>query len=409
MLKDFFVTGDLHSAALVIDGSVHWLCMPRFDSDPIFARVLDRNGGHFSIEAEGYSRNTSYIKDTAVLEHCFKKDGAEFTVVDYMLPRPIEECARHVFVRKIKGIRGRNIPKFVFVPTRDYAREPLEFEQDGTELRARKGDDDILLTLPQGTGVHRRGSDYLLETEIAEGEEKQLVLEYSVNGFCTGEAENHEDEVIGFWRDWIGKGRFVERYRDTLARAAINLKLLQFYPSGGLVAAPTTSVPVEMGGMRNWDYRYVWIRDAAFTLYGFHVLGYEEEAERFFRFLQDAVREGEVKVLYTIDGKEGPPERTLDYLEGYRNSKPVRIGNQAGTQFQLDAYGSIVDAYYFAQKRGIEITEEDAAIIRRMVEHIERDWMRKDSGIWEMQLPEQHYTYSKVMAWVGADRGSRMC
>ena len=222
-----------------------------------------------------------------------------------------------------------------------------------------------------------------------------------------------EKKTRKFWTKWVSKGTFFEFCREKLIRSAITLKLMQFYKTGALIAAPTTSLPESLGGDRNWDYRYVWIRDATFALYAFYILGYKDEAKRFFSFIEK-ISQGfdkkgfDLEPIYTIDGKKPPKEKNINHIEGYKKSKPVRIGNDATDQLQLDVYGTLIDAYYFMLKKGFRISKKKKKIILYLVDQIEKKWKEKDSGIWEFRENIKEYTYSKVSSWVGVNRVLRI-
>ncbi len=250
--------------------------------------------------------------------------------------------------------------------------------------------------------------------DVKDEESKSIILEYIVNGANSQvEQHNFEEETIYFWKKWTKKGDYFELDKDELERSMITLKLMQFYPTGAIVAAPTTSLPADIGGVRNWDYRYVWIRDATFTIYAFHILKCDDEALRFFSFIkriadQPDNKDFHINVMYTIWGEEAPEEKYLNYLSGYKSSSPVRIGNDATKQLQLDVYGALIDAHYFMTSKSIKTVEKDKKLLLKLLNKIEDLWNEKGAGIWEIRGKEHNYTYSKVMAWVGVDRILRM-
>lgn len=420
-IRDYFLIGDLHTAAIVsAGGSIDWLCLPYFDSSSVFANVLDSDkGGTFDVDMQGFRTSARYLPYTAIVETTFESDTS-FTLKDFMLPRPTEEVVPHYLVRSFTGTRGTTRIKLLFDPRPNYARQRSIFSRESDRLYGMRIDERTLwLHLPEGATAEPRAGKHGLEIsfDLAEGDTKQVALEYAVESRLQLAQRDLEKETAEFWRSWITEGNF-NFSREHLVRSAITLKLMQFYPTGGLIAAPTTSLPEEIGGIRNWDYRYVWIRDATFTLYAFFVLGFTKEAGKFFRFIeriaQDAKRcegdtcELDLSIMYTIWGQPLQGESTLDNLAGYRDSRPVRIGNGAAEQFQLDAYGSLIDAYYFMSKRGLPISEEGKEIIQMLVRAIAMHWQRVDSGIWEVRGGDQHFTYSKVMAWMGVERALRL-
>jgi GH15 family glucan-1,4-alpha-glucosidase len=420
-IKDYFLIGDLHTAALVSSrGSIDWLCLPYFDSPSVFASMLDaQKGGSFHIDMPDYAADASYVPKTAIVQTTFVSPHAEFEVRDFMLPRPTEEVVPHYLVRKFVGIKGTTTVKCTFDPRPNYAKQKMHFTQEGNRYYARIDDHTLWLHVPK-TGarvtIHRDSLE--IDIDIQEGEVKEMVLEYSVATRLYLQKRDLEEETTTFWKDWLSKGTFFDYARDYLVRSAITLKLMQFYPTGGLVAAPTASLPEEIGGVRNWDYRYVWMRDATFTLYAFYVLGFTEEAAKFFRFMEmiadhaktcvDDICDIDLSIMYTIWGQPLQGESTLDDLSGYRDSKPVRIGNGAAHQFQLDMYGSLIDAYYFMSKKGVAVGPNEAQIIRMLVRAIAANWKREDSGIWEVRGGDQHFAYSKLMAWMGVERALRL-
>jgi len=419
-IKDYSIIGDLHSAALVSKtGSIDWLCLPHFDSPSIFARLLDPNGGSFTLKTDGYTVSSYYVNDTAILETVFKNDTTEISIKDFMVPQPKYPCREHYLVRKITGIKGKADITFYFSPRLDYANiiPELSYDRQAQSINVPLVDNATLrLYLPENAQVAVKDGSAEIILPVAEGVSNEIRLEYvrfdeayEETTFETG----LEDHTMRFWEKWLSQGNFFPFCEDILKRSAITLKLLQFFPTGALVAAPTTSLPEEIGSEHNWDYRYVWIRDATFSLYAFQVLGFKEEAEKFFAFLQtiaeqSAEKQFDLSLMYTIEGKPVPQEKILENMHGYKNSSPVRIGNKAAEQFQLDVYGALIDAHYFADKREIKNLKIEKELILDLVKQIETLWQKKDRGIWEVRTGDYHFTYSKVMAWVGVNRALRM-
>jgi GH15 family glucan-1,4-alpha-glucosidase len=429
-IKDYFLIGDLHSAALVSkDASLDWLCLPHFDSPSIFAKLLDEQAGNFSVDPREYSITAKYLENTAIVEFRFKDTSSEFLLHDFMVPQPVDACDRHFLVRKFKGVKGESNITLFFSPKANYAKETYKEDEALKDqipilpwdskiepaliLKTQK--EILILYIPKNAQIVYTDKQYEIHLTIAENETQSIVMEYAVSTEdSTLENREFEKETEKFWKTWISKGQFFDFCKELLIRSAITLKLMQFYPTGALVAAPTTSLPEEIGGIRNWDYRYVWIRDATFTLYAFSVLGYKEEAEKFFRFIQRITEqcseeEFDISLMYTITGEPVPQESTLDYLSGYKKSKPVRVGNGAAEQFQLDVYGALIDAHYFTFKHQEQEKEDiHAEFILQLVDKIEELWQEPDRGIWEVRTGDKHFTYSKVMAWVGVDRAARL-
>ena len=421
-INDHFLIGDLHSAALVSKGaSINWLCFPHFDSESMFAKILDKKAGEFSvdIQKQKYDIETYYMKNTPIVKTKFRKGEDEFSVKDFMVPQPRNKVDSHILVRKIHAIKGDHEFRLIYKPKINYGKVSPQFFRNGTFLKfnlkeggnGRKG--KVILHLPKGVEVQIRRNSFVINVHIKKGETKEFVLE-NCTKMGNYKHKDLEKKTRKFWTKWVSKGTFFEFCREKLIRSAITLKLMQFYKTGALIAAPTTSLPESIKGDRNWDYRYVWIRDATFTLYALYVLGYTDEAKRFFNFIESiskkfSRREFDLDLIYTVDGKKPPKEKSLRHLEGYRNSKPVRIGNDAANQFQLDIYGSMIDAYYFMMSKGFKLSNRKKKIIMHLVDKIEKKWKEKDSGIWEFRENIENYTYSKVSAWVGVNRVLRIC
>ena len=419
-IKNYSLIGDLHSAALVSKvGSIDWLCLPHFDSASIFAKLLDPNCGSFDVLTDGYEVSSYYIKDTAILETVLQDKENEISVKDFMVPQPKYPCREHYLVRKITGIKGNCDITLHFSPRPSYGAivPALSYDKEIQSVDVPLEDNATLrLYLPEHARVSLKDGTAEIVLPIKQGVLSEIRLEYVRLDETYEKTEfdsGLEDHTARFWEKWLSQGSFFPFCEDILKRSAITLKLLQFFPTGALVAAPTTSLPEEMGGTRNWDYRYVWVRDATFTLYAFHVLGFKEEAEKFFAFLQTIAEKSaeenfELSLMYTIDGNSVPEERVLEHLSGYNDSKPVRVGNNAAKQFQLDVYGALIDAYYFASKQEITNLKIEKALILDLVKQIEMMWKKEDRGIWEVRSNDYHFTYSKVMAWVGVNRALRM-
>lgn len=417
-IEDYLLIGGLRTGALVSNtGSIDWLCLPYFDSPSIFAQLLDPSGGSFSIDASGFTTSSHYVPDTAIAELILTSPEAEISLRDFMEPQEQSDLTTHQYiVRKLTCLKGSTSLTFKFDVKPNYARSKISWQQKGNELFAAYDKGWLVLHTPSTSKINKNKNGFNIELSLSKGQVKQLVLEYQpVRQSDLKPPDNLEHITLSFWKDWVAKGNYVDFCRDNLVRSAITLKLMQFAPTGAIVAAPTTSLPEAIGGVRNWDYRYVWIRDATFTLYAFRVLGYTEEAERFFDFIHDIIEhyddeQFDISLMYTIFGKLAPSESTLDHFEGYAKSKPVRIGNDAASQFQLDVYGSLIDAVYFATKRGIknEHKGRNRKLVINLVNKIDQVWRHSDSGIWEVRSSRQQFTYSKVMSWVGAERAARL-
>ncbi|MFB6246143.1 MAG: glycoside hydrolase family 15 protein, partial [Candidatus Pacearchaeota archaeon] len=401
---------DLHTSALVKDGSIDWLCLPHFDSPSLFARNLDKEGGHFSVKNRGYNVKSDYDGLTAITKTSFKSQEDSFEIKDFMVPQQKPRCHEHLIVRKIKALGGSPKVKLDFSPKPDYAKRKPKIKKSQNELILRHNGKDVKLSLPEGSEIKKYSDGYEITLNLKKDEEKEIII---YQGNCSLKNQDFEKITRKFWEKWVSKGKFMNFCKTRMARSAITLKLMQFYPTGAIIASPTTSLPEEIGGERNWDYRYSWIRDATFTLYGLHVLGYREEAERFFSFIEKVAKKckggtANLDLVYTIDGNRVLGEKKLNHLEGYKKSKPVRIGNDAAKQFQLDVYGSLLDSYYFMSKRDLKISSDGKRVVKDLVEAIKKNWKKPDNGIWEVRKNKEDFTYSKVMAWVGVDRAIRL-
>ena len=348
-IKDYFLIGDMHTTALVSNtGSIDWLCLPHMDSPSVFAAILDEErGGKFSIELQkGYTSNTEYIPETAIVETTCAGKTSSFIVRDFLLPQASVDVIPHFLVRKVVGTRGESTVKFSFQPRVQYARQRVRIRKKSSHIfYARLGERNLWLHLPEDAKVRRKadGTSMDISFMVKEGESKSIIVEHSFETRLRFQKRDLEQETRDFWRQWVMKGTFFDFCRAELIRSAITLKLMQFYPTGAIIAAPTTSLPEDIGGVRNWDYRYVWLRDATFTLYALFVLGYSDEAKKFFHFIEE-ISEGfrecedencsvDIAIMYTVWGERVQREFTLPHLRGYQKSKPVRIGNGAAGQW----------------------------------------------------------------------------
>ena len=422
-IEDHGVIGDLHSVALVgIDGTIDWLCLPHFDSPSVFGALLDdRKGGAFRIEARhgDLVHRQFYWPDTNVLVTRFISPDGIAEVVDYMpVGEPGREHGGHRLVRRLHVVRGSMRFRVSCRPAFNYARDPHEvrLSAQGASFRS----DTFRLGLASAVPLREDGAGGVIaEFELPE-EGTALFLLHPLapdeteccNELTPGDAGEIFKRTVDFWRDWLGKCTYRGRWREMVNRSALALKLLTYEPTGAIVAAPTTSLPELIGGARNWDYRYTWIRDAAFTLYGFMRIGFTDEAGRFMDWLQARTHElepdGSLQVMYGIDGRHDLKETTLDHLEGYRGSRPVRIGNGAFGQQQLDIYGELMDSVYLYNKYGSPISYDLWHELVRLLDWVCDHWQEKDYGIWEVRGGPQHFVYSKVMCWVALDRGIRL-
>jgi GH15 family glucan-1,4-alpha-glucosidase len=423
-IEDHGVIGDLHTAALVgIDGTIDWLCMPFFDSPSLFASILDdAKGGHFRITATSPDarRRQMYLPDSNVLMTRFLTPDGVGEIVDFMpihLAPGRKKAQDHQLIRIVRGVRGTLPFRMECFPAFDYARRrvrPDRMHGGGFRFAGPHGDVDLLTTLDGKPGDRGVEADFLLR----EGDEIPVLLSQAGDGEpppsgqlqrrCQREFRN----TLRYWQDWISHSRYQGRWREMVKRSALALKLLTFSPTGAIVAAATASLPETVGGTRNWDYRYTWIRDSAFTVYAFLRIGLTQEAEEFMGFLEKICRDLEpgasLNVLYGIDGRTEVPEICLDHLEGYRGSRPVRIGNAAASQFQLDINGELMDAVYLYNKYVRAISHGYWQTARRLADWVCDHWEEPDEGIWEVRGGRHPFTFSKLMCWVALDRAYRI-
>jgi GH15 family glucan-1,4-alpha-glucosidase len=421
-IEDYGLIGDMHTVALVgTDGSIDWCCLPRFDAPSVFARILDaEKGGYFqiSLQSEHVTTKQFYWPETNVLVTRFLSDDGVGEVRDFMpVAGRASESERRQIIRMVRAVRGTVTFRVECHPAFDYAR--ADHETVRTERGVCFHSDEQALSLATEIDLARDGDGVAADVTLREGERTTLVLRDIEPGegcaptLSRDEAERAFRDTVQYWRDWLSQCTYTGRWREEVYRSALVLKLLTYEPTGAIVAAPTCSLPEDVGGVRNWDYRYTWIRDAAFTLYAFLRIGFTEEARAFIGFLTslcqlEAAGEGPLQVMYGIDGETQLTEQTLDHLEGYRGSSPVRIGNGAYDQLQLDIYGELIDAIYLHDKYGAPVSYETWQSVRRFVNWVCGNWQRNDQGVWEVRGGPQQFVYSKLMCWVAVDRALRL-
>ncbi|MDN4474353.1 glycoside hydrolase family 15 protein [Demequina sp. SYSU T00192] len=430
-IEDHGLIGDLQTAALVAtDGSVDWFCAPRFDSPSVFASLLDaERGGRCRIRpvAEDYVSRQLYLPDTAVLVTRFMTDGGVGEVVDFMPVVGTAPTERHRLVRLVRVVRGTMEFEGEIQPRFDYGRAGHRVEQagvDGAVVASR----DATLTVhrigdvvthdgrragamaPSGDGLRISGT-------LAAGDVTGVVLE--TGGAAPARVSPEEVEILlrettRFWREWNNRSTYRGRWREMVSRSAMTLKLMTYAPTGALVAAPTAGLPEQVGGERNWDYRYTWVRDASLSVHALLGLGYTEEAAAFGVWLMDRVHEsagegsGPLKIMYRVDGTSDLVEESLDHLDGYKGSRPVRIGNGAADQLQLDIYGEALEAIFVAVESGLELAHAGWRQLTELLTWVAENWDRPEEGIWETRGGAQRFTYGRVMCWIALDRGIRL-
>jgi GH15 family glucan-1,4-alpha-glucosidase len=408
-IEDYALLGDLQTAALVgRSGSVDWLTFPRFDSSSCFSALLGgRDQGRWSIAplAGGPATDRRYRPDTLVLESEWQVDGGRVRVIDFMPPRETKPD----IVRIVEGLEGSVQMRTELIIRFDYGSViPWLRRLDQESLLALGGPDGLLLRTP----IELRPEDktHVAEFTVRAGERVPFVLTW----FPSHEdlpkpvdAEEALSDTESYWRDWLTSCRYEGGYRDAVHTSLIVLKALTYRPTGGIVAAPTTSLPERIGGARNWDYRYCWLRDATFTLYALMNAGFVDEAAAWRDWLLRAVGgdPANAQIMYGIGGQRRIPEYELDWLPGYAGSKPVRIGNAAAEQFQLDVYGEVMDALHQARLHHIGPNQHAWSLQQMLLEFLEGAWDQPDEGIWEVRGGRRHFTHSKVLAWVAFDRG----
>jgi len=419
LISDYGVIGDMRTAALIgLDGGIDWCCLPRFDSGSVFAALLDRErGGTWAIRPRGEWTSTQrYLPRTNILETTFRTSDGVVVLTDFM---PVDEDGRpsgpHPEIhRQLRCTRGRVPMQMVFMPRFEYGARTTRIELLRAGLFATDRTDQVL-TLSSARPFQWvvEQSTATAEFDIDKGEARWLVLRYDdddIHPVDRYESARKLDITAAYWARWAASVRYSGPFRGIVKRSALALKLLTHAETGAIIAAATTSLPETIGGERNWDYRFVWLRDAAFTLAALDAVGHHREADDFMRFLKRVCRHeggGHLQTLYGIDGRRDLVERQLDHLHGYRGSRPVRVGNGAAGQLQLDVYGEVLETADI-WRRNHEMTEGTWRVLRGLVNWVSHNWHIPDSSIWEVRGETRHYVFSKVMSWVALDRGVRM-
>jgi GH15 family glucan-1,4-alpha-glucosidase len=430
LIADHGLIGDLQTAALVTtDGSINWFCAPRFDSPSIFGSLLDNDhGGHFRIRPSSGTFDTKqmYLPDTAILITRFLSEAGVGEIYDFMPISGKVATDRHRIVRMLRCVRGEMTFDIDLAPRFDYGRATHETELSphGAQFSSTAGtltlnavrepDDERLAHILTGDTGHLHFS-----LTLRAGQTRGVVIETGTAGtpreIPVAEAQQLLDETALFWKSWLARSTYTGRWRETLQRSAITLKLMTYAPTGGIVAAPTAGLPEQVGGERNWDYRYTWIRDASFSVYALLAMGFTEEAADFSRWLLARVQEqaqagngNPLNLMYRVDGSTDLKEEILEHWEGYRRSSPVRIGNGAAEQLQLDIYGEAMDSIYYGDQRGIPLGHPGWAAVSSLLNWLADHWDQPEAGIWETRGGAKDFTYGRVMSWVAFDRAIRL-
>jgi GH15 family glucan-1,4-alpha-glucosidase len=414
-IENYGVIGDLHTVALIsLAGSIDFMSFTRFDSPTIFAALLDADkGGHFSItpQLENVSHKQLYLPDTAILITRFLADEGIAEITDFMPVNTKEyNCA---IIRKVTTVRGKIKYTMNCRPRFGYASIAHHVERNDDGVTFIADDNSTKCKLLSSVPLEVVNNDVEVEFTLAENEAAAFVLESIPNeSQRPSSLWQYIDEsyrvTIAYWKDWIGKSHYRGRWIEIVNRSALTLKLLTSYTFGSMVAAPTFGLPETIGGERNWDYRYTWIRDAAFSMYVFLKLGFMSEASAFMNWLSNECLKNDLQLMYAVDGKTELDEHTLDYLEGFKGSKPVRIGNDAHKQLQLDIYGELIDTIYLYNKHGGPVTYDFWKRLERCIDFVVGNWRLPDHGIWEIRHGKKEFLYSKVMCWVAMDRAIKI-
>ena len=406
-IEDYAIVGDLHTAALIgVDGSMDWLCLPHFNSAACFAALLDSpDAGRWLLApaSGGVSTTRRYRPGTLILETEWESADGRVRVTDFMPPR--DEAVD--VVRIVEGLRGSVRMRGELVLRFDYGQVVPWVRKDGRGIRAVAGPDAAYLHTPAPV----RGENWrtISDFTVHAGERVPFVLTWTPSHLPRPRSANPDralEQTQEFWTTWSGRSKAAGPYKDAVQRSLITLKALTYAPSGGIVAAATTSLPEQIGGPRNWDYRYCWLRDATLALQSLLAAGYTDEAAAWREWLLRAVAgdPSKLQIMYGITGKRRLPETELTWLAGYEGSQPVRTGNAAADQLQLDVWGEVLDGLSLTRNALLTAEDDSWDLQTALMEHLEGAWDQPDNGLWEMRGPRRHFTHSKVMAWVAADR-----
>jgi GH15 family glucan-1,4-alpha-glucosidase len=408
-IEDYALIGDMHTAALVgRDGSIDWLCLPRFDSAACFAALLDdpRAGRWLLAPADGQARaSRRYRGDTLILETTWDAPGGSVRVLDFMPPRGEAPDV----VRIVEGVHGRVELRTELALRFDYGRIVPWTRWDGGRLASVAGPDSAWLDAPVPLEADKSTGTATACFAMSAGDRLAFVLTWQQSWLpqpAKVDAAAALRDTERLWTGWLRGCTYRGPYDEAVRRSLLTLKALTYAPTGALIAAPTTSLPEQLGGPRNWDYRYTWLRDAAFTLRALLTAGYEDEAIAWRDWLLRAVAgdPADLQIMYTVDGTRRIPEWRADWLRGYENSRPVRVGNAAYAQVQLDVYGEVLDCLHQGRQAGLHHDEDAWELQRALMDYLEGHWRDADHGLWEVRGPRRDFVHSKVLAWVAADR-----
>lgn len=420
-IENYGVIGDLNTIALVgLNGAIDFMCFPNFDSPTIFAALLDeKKGGTFNISPQfaGMKTKQLYLPDTNVLLTRFLSTEGVGEITDFM---PVEELHDgKKLVRRVTNVRGEVRFKMLCAPRFNYGRDKhrIEMKSETEALFISEGETKTILRLRSSVPLAIENEDIIAEFSLRAGTTADFLLEYLLEEAAyEGDFETVITEslfrTVNYWKDWMAQSTYTGRWRAVVNRSALVLKLLTSYRYGSIVASPTFGLPENIGGERNWDYRYTWIRDASFTTYAFMKLGYTKEAGAFMQWMeklcQDVKGHNRLGIMYSLDGRRQLEEFTLDNFEGYRKSTPVRIGNDAYGQLQLDIYGELIDAVYLYNKKGEPISYDFWKDLERQVSWLSKNWNQPDEGIWEVRGGKKNFLYSRLQSWVALDRAIKI-
>ncbi|MCW2941918.1 MAG: glycoside hydrolase 15-related protein [Actinomycetia bacterium] len=431
-IADFGFLSDCETTALVApSGNVEWMCLPRIDSPSVFGSLLDRDAGYFRVGPAGVEVPAAqrYIPGTMVMETTWWAHGGWLVVTDALLMgpwhhedersgstrrAPTDYDADHVLLRMVRCVNGQVQVRLDCMPVFGYGLNPAHWEYSGPGYhQASACGNDIELVLTTDMNVGFEGSLATARTLLRAGESRYVALSWSTHAPPRSYPDAQERMIwtVHHWQHWLDRGDFPDHpWRAHLQRSALTLKGLTYAPTGAVAAAATTSLPESLGGERNWDYRYTWIRDSTMALWAFYTLGYDWEANDFFYFITDVAEaaDGRLQIMYGVDGRSELPEYTLDHLTGYAGAKPVRVGNDAFMQAQHDVWGAIIGSVYLFVRKRDRLDDRLWKIVVKQVEDALANWRNPDCGMWEVRAEPQHFTSSKVFCWVAAERGARL-